>query len=143
MGSASKYDKVAYGKPSIVLRHLRISAIPVMHCSGCQQLLRGQRSSVEFRLDGMQTLLLRPMGQKPWHEAQRHEQSQSPRSLHMYQGLKARHSLLAAACCRALCAGLDRHSSFMQHASICIRNRKVPTGTQTLACVSWAQAWLT
>ena len=69
----------------------------------------------------MQTLLLRPMGQKPWHEAQRSEQSQSSRTLHIYQGLKARHLLLAAALTAhtahtALCAGLDRHSSSMQHA---------------------------
>ena len=62
-----------------------------MHRNGCRQLLRGQGSSAELRLDGMQTLLLRPVNVKPWHETLRIEQSQAPRTFLMHQRLMSRH----------------------------------------------------
>ncbi len=117
-------------KPSNLLRRLCISALPVMHCNGCPQLLRGQGSRVELRLDGMQTLLLRPMDKKPWHEAQGVEQSQSPRTLLMHQGLKARHLR-----CRALTAPVIL-TGILLPVCICIRNtgRYRPEGPTACLC---------
>ena len=120
------------GKPSNLLRRLCISAIPVMHCNGCPQLLRGQGSSVELKLDGMQTLLLRPMDKKPWHEAQGVEQSQSPRTLLMHQGLKARHLR-----CRALTAPVILTSIFFHAACMHMHSkygRYRPEGPTACLC---------